>query len=44
MLLLPPPSGVVDADLRRVDVEHPPGDRTVEDLPKRLCRFEAVTG
>jgi hypothetical protein len=44
MLLLPPPYRVVDADLRRIDVDHPPRHRAVKHLPQRLCRFEAVAG
>jgi len=44
MLLLPPPYGVVDADLGRVDVDHPPCDRAVEHLPERLGCLEAIAG
>ena len=43
-LLFPPPHRVVDTDLGRVDVEHPPRHCSVEDLPQRLGCLEAVTG
>ena len=41
--LLPAPRrGIVDAELRRVDVDHPPDNRPREHLPQRLRRVEAV--
>jgi hypothetical protein len=33
---------VVDAELRRVEVDHSPDDRPREHLPQRLRRVEAV--
>jgi hypothetical protein len=42
MLLLASSGRVVDANLRWVDVEHSPRDGSVEHLPERLRRFEAV--
>jgi hypothetical protein len=43
--LLPAPRRrIVHAELRRVDVDHPPVDRTREHLPERLRRVEAVAG
>jgi len=42
MLLLPSPHRSVDADLRRVDVNHSPRHGSLEHLPKRLGRLEAV--
>ena len=44
MLLLTPPHRVVDADLRRIDIDHPPRHGPVKDLPERLGCFEAVAG
>lgn len=42
MLLFAARGRVVDADLGRVGVEHPPDDGTVEDLSDGLGGFEAV--
>jgi len=42
MLLIPSPHRIVDADLRRVDVNHSPRHGSLEHLPKRLGRLEAV--
>src|SRR5919197_5020621 len=42
MLLFPTPDGVVDADLGQVDVDHPPRDRSMEDLAEGLGSLEAV--
>src|ERR687897_638001 len=44
MLLLAAPGRVVDADLGRIDVDHPPRHRPVQDLAERLGCFEAVAG
>ncbi len=44
MLLLAPADRVVDTDLRRVHVEHPPRHRPMKDLAERLSRFEPVAG
>ena len=38
------PLRVLDALLGRVDVEHPPHDRSGEHLPQRLRRLEPVAG
>jgi hypothetical protein len=44
MLLLSASRRVVDADLRGIDVDHSPGDRSLQHLPERLGRLEAVPG
>src|SRR6476660_318593 len=41
-LLRPPSLRIVDSVLRRIDVDHSPLDGTVQHLPKRLCRLEAM--
>jgi hypothetical protein len=43
MLFLAPANRVVDTDLGRVDVDHPPRQRPAEDLTQRLRRLEAVS-
>jgi hypothetical protein len=42
MLLFAAAHWIVDADLGRIDVEHPPRHRPVEHLAERLRRFEAL--
>ena len=44
MLLLPPSHWVVDADLGRIEVDHSPRHRPVENLPERLRCLESVAG
>src|SRR6266498_3743237 len=44
MLLFAPPHRIVDTDLGRVEIDHPPRDGAMEHLPQRLGCFKAVTG